>query len=120
MLISDGDLNQFGTVVLDGSGNGTLRFAPAGTRWTIQNVSVRVSTAVNESVATIYKVQIGSLYRVSGSFAGSSGDNDPDTRLILEDGEPMFVQWIGGDAGATATAIIRGRQEIPARGFRVV
>jgi hypothetical protein len=120
MLINEGDLTQIGTVVLNGAGYGAIRFAPAGTRWQIQNVSVRVSSAINEATATIYKGYIGPQYRVSGSFAGSSGDNDPDTRITLEDGEAMYVEWSGGDAGATATAIVRGVQAVPARGFRVV
>lgn len=110
-----------GTVVLDGSGMGALRFAPVGTQWDITNISVQVSSAVNEATATIYIGQIGSMYRHSGTYAGSSGDNNTlETPIHLNDGQPMYVVWTGGDAGATATATVSGIQTVPDRGFRSV
>ncbi len=115
-----GDLDPVtGSVVLDASGNGTLRFAPAGTQWEIQNISVQVSTAVNEATATVYKRQVGTAYRHSGTYAGSSGDNNQlEQPILLRDGEALFVVWIGGDVGSTATAVITGRKTVPQRGFR--
>ncbi len=116
-----GDLDPVtGSVVLDGSGNGAIRFAPAGTKWQIDNISVQVSTAVNEATATVYKRQIGAAYRHSGTYAGSTGDNNQlEQPILLNDGEAMWVVWQGGDAGATATAVVIGKRTVPStRGFR--
>jgi hypothetical protein len=107
------------TVVLDASGNGALQFQAAGVKMEINNLSVRVSTAVNEATATVYKGQIGALYRLSGSYAGSTGDSNNDV-IRLNDGERIWVVWTDGDAGATATATISGWQSVPGRGFRAV
>lgn len=108
-----------GSVTLDGSGNGTLRFAPAGEQWSITGVSVRATTNVLEATATLYKDYVGQAYRLSGTFAGSSGDsNDLSSPIPVVDGQPLYVQWIGGDPGATATAILSGYKTVVNRGFR--
>ncbi len=119
--MDNGILGPFpGSLVLDGNGYGALRFAPAGRTWDVYNVSVAVSSNINEATATIYKGQIGAVYRHSGTYAGSSGDNNQmDVPLHLEDGEAMYVVWENGDPGATATAVISGRQTVPGGGFRV-
>lgn len=116
-----GDLDPVsGSVTLDSSGNGMLRFAPAGESWEIENISVQVSTAVNEATATVYKRFVGTPYRHSGTYAGSSGDNNQLEQTIrLNDGEPLWVVWAGGDASAIATAVLTGRKTVPDRGFRV-
>jgi hypothetical protein len=116
-----GDLDPVqGSVTLDGSGNGALRFAPAGTKWRIDNISVQVSTAVSEATATVYKKFVGMPYRHSGTYAGSSGDNNQlEQPILLTDGEPLWIVWEGGDAGAQATAVLVGKRTVPAdRGFR--
>jgi hypothetical protein len=116
-----GDLDPVsGSVVLDASGNGVLRFAPAGTQWEVQNISVQASSNTLEATATVYKRQIGDVYRHSGTYAGSSGDNNQlEQPIRLTDGEALYVVWEGGDVGATATAVITGRKTVPQRGFRV-
>lgn len=108
-----------GQVTLDGDGTGILRFAPAGESWNITNISVECSSNSNEATATVYKGQVGSLYRLSGTYAGSTGDNNQlDNPIHLNDGECIYVVWNGGDAGATATATISGNATIVNRGFR--
>lgn len=107
------------TVQLDSNGYGYIRFAPAGEQWLINNISVAVSTHVNEAVATVYLGQIGKAYVQSGTYAGSSGDsNDLSSPIPLRDGQPIYVEWTGGDAGATATAVISGYKTVVRRGFR--
>lgn len=108
-----------GQVVLDSTGGGALRFAPAGEEWDVQNLSVRASSAVKEATADVYIGQVGSIYRHSGTYAGSSGDNNTlETPIHLQDGSPIFVVWTGGDVGATATATVSGQKSVPGRGFR--
>lgn len=109
----------FATVTLDGAGSGAVRFAPAGEQWEVLNISVKCSTAVNESTAQVYIGQIGQLYRHSGTYAGSTGDNNTlEQPIILTDGQPLYVAWTGGDVGATATATLSGNRTVPNRGFR--
>ena len=107
------------TVTINGAGYGFVRFQATDKKLQITNLSVSVSTAVEEATATVYKNQIGSLYRLSGSYAGSSGDSNNDT-VYLNQGESMYVVWTGGDAGAIATATISGWASVPDGGFRAV
>lgn len=107
------------TVILDASGAGSVRFQAVGKKIEINNTSVSVGSAVNEAIATIYKGQIGSLYRLSGSYAGSTGDSNNDV-IRLDDGESIYVVWEGGDVGALATATISGWASVPDRGFRAI
>jgi hypothetical protein len=108
-----------GSVVLDASGNGTVRFAPAGEQWSVTGVSVSASSNTKEATATMYKDYIGQQYRIAGTYAGSTGDtNDLSTPIPFVDGQPLYVQWIGGDVGATATAIVYGYKTVVNRGFR--
>lgn len=115
-----GDLDPVtGSVVLDANGNGMLRFAPAGESWEIQNISVQASSAILEATATVYKRFVGTPYRHSGTYAGSTGDNNQlEQPIKLNDGEPIWIVWAGGDVGATATAVLIGRKTVPDRGFR--
>lgn len=110
---------NYASVVLDGSGYGAVSFQATDKKLEINNVSVVVSTHVREAMATVYKGQIGSLYRISGSYAGSSGDSNSDT-IYLNQGESIYIVWEGGDPGATATATVSGWASVPDGGFRAV
>lgn len=107
------------SVTLNGSGNGQVRFQATDKKLEINNLSVLVSSATNESIATVYKNNVGSQYRLSGSYAGSTGDSNNDT-VYLNQGESLYVVWTGGDPGATATATISGFASVPDGGFRAV
>lgn len=106
------------TVVLNGSGNGQVRFAPVGESWHVTATTVKASTSTIDAQAKIYQRQVlDSCIVDNGTYSGSSGDTS-DTDIYLTDGEPMFVVWTGGDAGATATATIQGWKSMPQGGFR--
>lgn len=108
-----------GSVVLDANGNGTLRFAPAGEQWNLTGISVSASSNVKEATATVYKDYIGQQYRLAGTYAGSTGDNNDLSQPIpIVDGQPIYVVWQGGDAGAIATCVIQGFRTVVNRGFR--
>lgn len=95
------------TVTLDGSGNGTVLFQPNGSNARISNLFVKVSTSVKQAVCTIYRGQIGDNYIVANTQSGSTGA--PASGAIdLYDGETLYIVWIGGDAGAQATATLVG------------
>ncbi|HEY1622145.1 MAG TPA: hypothetical protein VGG25_31295 [Streptosporangiaceae bacterium] len=111
-------LNEFGTVVLDGDGNGTLSMKPwgGGVTWQPASVSVKASSNTLEAAAKIY---IGSSatdpYYVDGTLSGSTGDSTGRVAGFPVDthGNTLWVVWTGGDAGATATAQVNGTLELP-------
>lgn len=109
------------SVVLDASGNGTIRFAPAGTTWTVKRVAVKCNTHVLESVCRVYNGPgVADAYYVVGTLSGSTGDTTTDDNIFLTDGSPMFVAWFGGDVGATANAIVWGYRDISDGGFNAI
>lgn len=96
------------SVVLNGSGNGSVTFGPDRYPWIIHRVSVHVSSNANEPQANIYRGSVNPGTFVSGTF---SGTNDTDSNLndgVLNIGEQYVCQWTGGDAGATATISFYG------------
>jgi hypothetical protein len=107
------------TTVLGVGGTGVVSFQATDKKLEINNLSVQVSSHINEAIATVYKGQIGALYKLSSTYSGSSGDNNSDT-IYLNQGEKIYVQWVGGDVGATATATISGWSSVPDGGFRAV
>lgn len=96
------------TVVLDGSGNGTVAFQALGDNIRITNGYVSVSTQVNQAQCTAYKGQIGPQWALSSTNSGSTGAPLKGP-LDLFDGEILYVRWTGGDAGATATLTVSGK-----------
>jgi len=107
-----------GNVTLDASGNGTLRFAPAGTSWTIERIAVKATTHTLESVCRIYNGPgVSDNYYVVGTLSGSTGDTTTGDNIFLIDGSPLYIAWTGGDVGAVATAIVWGRRLISGMGF---
>ena len=97
------------SVVLDGAGNGVISFGPNGSNVRITNRSVKVATSTKQAVATTYKGFQGDNYRIDGTNSGSTGDNN-SASVDLRDGELLYVAWVGGDPGATATATFSGYQ----------
>jgi hypothetical protein len=94
-------------VTLDGSGNGTIEFQATGSNIRITNLYAAVSTVVNQAKCTIYKGQIGAQYAINTTNSGSTGASASGSIELL-DGQKVYVQWVGGDAGAVATATFTG------------
>lgn len=95
------------SVTLDGSGNGTVLFQATGDNVRITNLFGRVSTSILQAVSTIYQGYIGVNYQLDNSNSGSTGFK-ASGNIDLHDGEVVYVQWVGGDPGATATATFTG------------
>jgi hypothetical protein len=96
---------------LDASGNGQVTFAIDNTnqRWIIDAVTVQTSQAPASTPvpqALVYRNAVtpqaleGGTY--NGNFDTASG------RVILYEGDTIYVTWSGGIPGSTATAIIHG------------
>lgn len=116
-------LNTSGTVTLatvNGvTGYGLIRFSPAGEKWEVNRIHVECTTRVNEAQARIYYGFVNPASVVDGTYSGSTGDTT-DTPIYLEDGQAMFIEWQGGDNGATATVSVSGWKSAPDGGFRAV
>jgi len=106
-------------VVLNSSGYGALRVGPTGEQWWISRTMVRCSTRDNEAVCTMYQTNIGANFQRDITYTGSTGDTS-DTQFHITDGDAMWLEWIGGDPGTTATATISGTRSNPYGGFRAV
>lgn len=104
-------LQENRSVILDGSGNGQVSFGPSvyGETWNIQILGVRVSSAVNEPVARVHLGAPTDLNFIGGSYSGSQ-DADTSLNVTLLQGQLLYVVWMGGDAGATATAVAVGER----------
>ena len=106
-------------ITLDANGYGYIRLAPAGKKWQITSINVLCSTHVLEARARIYVDQIGDAYAIDGTYSGSSGDTS-DTVFYLTDGQPMYVEWSGGDVGTIASVRVLGWASVMNMGFRAV
>ena len=110
------------SVVLDGSGNGTIQIdIPAVENWSINAVTVNATPNTLEAQCRIYRGQHGSRFLVDSTISGSSGDTS-DTIHDMLGGESLYVEWQSGTVGATASVTIRGTITNPQQvgGFRAV
>ena len=111
-------LNESASVVLDASGNGTLRMKPYGgsLTWLPTIVSVKASSSVSEAECRVYigPAAVDAWY-VDGTLSGSSGDaSDRVTgRQVDTHGSALWAVWQGGDAGAVATMTVAGMESRP-------
>lgn len=105
------DLWDSRSVVLDGSGYGTVQFGPdrPNTRWVITRVSLQVASNVAEPEGRIYRSRVSPGLMLSGTFSGSN-DTDDGLNETVYPGDFLVVEWTGGDAGATATAAFFGQE----------
>jgi hypothetical protein len=111
-------LSEWGSVTLDGSGNGTLKMTPwAGSvTWTLSLVSVKASSNASEANCKIYLgPQPTDQYYVDGSLSGSTGDSTSNVSGLTVDthGNSLWAVWQGGDAGASATLQATGTVNQP-------
>lgn len=107
MSLPPATFNFYSTVVLDASGNGTvkLRTPGSGVAWRITLLSVSTTTAVKQPIANVYIND----YFVEGTNTGS-GDASTGTDHIIGPTDVIKCVWSGGDVGATATFRVSGWQ----------
>lgn len=116
-------LNQAESVVLDGSGNGTIKMRPDGSHeyWLPTIVSVSAPNPAggpptNEARCDLYAgPKAASQYFVDGTVSGSSGDNTDRFAgyVIGRHADPFVIAvWTGGDPGATAVLRVQGTKEL--------
>jgi len=111
-------LNEFGTVTLDGSGNGTLRMRPPGgaETWLPGIVSVKCSSNSSEAQCRIYVGPSATdPYFIDGTQSGSTGDSTDRAGGYQVDshGNYLWAAWTGGDPHAIATMQVGGTRQTP-------
>lgn len=92
-----------GSVVLDGSGTGSVTFGPSRIETEYTSISVSVSTNVDEPTASIYRGTVNPGTLKSSTFSGSKDTDSSFNDGSLFPGEYYTCQWTGGDPGAVAT-----------------
>jgi hypothetical protein len=108
---------QFATVILNGSGNGTVKLGPISARevWNPANAHVSANAnPINEAQCSIYvgDTVMPNNFR-DGTFSGSSGDStDKIGADIVKMGHYIWAVWTGGDAGQIATLSVTGTRDI--------
>lgn len=118
-------LTDIEDTVLDGSGNGKVKWRPDGSQQYGHPaiVSVKVTAAdpavgpLSEAVVKIYagNAPTDSNF-IDGSFTGSSGNSTDRVagHIIGRTREAyLWAVWTGGDPGQTATMTVTGQLEIP-------
>jgi hypothetical protein len=118
-MVTSRNLNETGSVVLDGSGNGTVQITPIGPNehWLPTTAAVKTTRPiVNEANCIIYIGQkVDDNNFVDQTLSGSSGDATGKVTgydVSHRTDRYIFAVWSGGDAGARATLIVNGTKEI--------
>jgi hypothetical protein len=106
-------------VILNGSGNGTVKLGPLTARetWNPASASVRTTqlpgTVVNEAVCNLFVGLSATQENFrDGTFSGSSGDASDLVGGELRMNNYVWAVWTGGDAGATAVLALTGTKEV--------
>lgn len=102
-------LNESATVVLNGSGGGTVALGPtnASQQWVPSNAACSVTSNTSEPIFVLYNGSAGNANRIGGTYTGSN-DNTDVSGVTLYPGSVLTGVWTNGDPGATATLSIQG------------
>ncbi|MER7953069.1 hypothetical protein ABTY59_37390 [Streptomyces sp. NPDC096079] len=100
------------TVVLDASGNGTLRIGPdrGAPYWRVTKVLVRTS---REGQAPVPRFAYYQDYQSDATRKGQTYDgshDESDENFLLTRGQELIAVWTGGQAGDRATFTVTGTQ----------
>ncbi|HEY4798642.1 MAG TPA: hypothetical protein VII99_06140 [Bacteroidia bacterium] len=110
-------LNESASVMLNASGNGTVKMGPLSARsvWYPANVHVSANAnPTNEAQCSVYcgDLPIPANFR-DKSVSGSSGDSsDRVSASVIKCGQYVYAVWTGGDANVFATLIVTGTKDI--------
>ena len=114
--MTSGTLYETGQVILDGSGNGTVRVGPLSARevWNAANASVKVATNALEARCSIYVGNAAtSQYFRDTTLTGSTGDSTGKVDSApIKVGSYIWAVWTGGDPGQQATLTVTGTKEV--------
>lgn len=117
----DATLYEFKTVVLNSSGNGTVKLGPQSARevWhagctTYVSVSIPTGqTAPTKQAKCFLSIGDNNTKQFRDNTTnGSSGDHSSKIDRDIKSGEYIWADWTGGDPGMIATLTITGSKSI--------
>jgi hypothetical protein len=118
--VNSSPLAESSSVVLDGSGKGTLRMRPLGgsETWLLSAVSVKTNQAsvTSEAQCRIYAGPSATdAYFTDGTLSGSTGDSTDRVSGLQVDthGNYLWAVWTGGDPGARGVMVAYGTRQVP-------
>lgn len=110
------DLNDFATVLLDGTGAGTAKVGPLSAREIWSPGTVTVSANNNPTNEAQCQIFVGTQYDMrlrDSTESGSTGDSSgrcSDDRIKC--GAYIWAVWQGGDPGVYAKLVVTGTKEV--------
>lgn len=116
MTVQEYPLLESRNVVLNSSGDGTVRIGPTriSETWTVTSLSVATSTNNKIPRAYVYVGTESPGGLLGGTENGSRDQMGPDQ--VLYTSQFLTVAWKGGDAGAAATVTVTGTRTVGAWG----
>lgn len=109
----EGNLAEYGSVVLDSNGNGTIDFDVdnAWQRWEIDTVRVSTNQPDNLTPYPIAEVFAGPISPGFSQGATWTGNSDTFKGTVeIDSGSELHVVFTGGPAGYTAYARVYGKR----------
>jgi hypothetical protein len=113
--VSQQQLDAFGSVVLDASGNGVVTMQPdAWQTWTVTSINVRTDqgiTATPVPQCTVYLGDRSPGQIVAQTWMGNraSAGGSP---LTVQPSQQLLVEWTNGVPGTRATVSLYGTQSL--------
>ena len=107
-------LNETGSTVLDGAGNGSFQIVPGGARerWMVTLINTFVQElTIDVPTLRVYRGSPMPAYQLGGTFTGNLDTNSTDT-FLLNMNEGMWFVYTGGPPGALATIRIEGTRYV--------
>lgn len=103
-------LDEFGSVTLDASGNGTVTLTPEGFRtWNVTSINVRTNQGVTVTPVPQCTVYLGSTGE--GQIIAQTWMGNRATAIgsaIVQPSQPLIVEWTNGVPASRATVSLYG------------
>lgn len=106
-----GDWSRAQSVVLDGSGNGTVIFDPDNAWQTVTIEYVVVSTDQADNTSPIPAARVYKGEPAQANFEGGTRDGNMDVgigRIVMGPADEIQIRFTGGIPGSRATARVSG------------
>lgn len=109
-------LDVSASVILNGSGNGSVQIGPSVVRerWQPASAFVSVTTNTKEAACDLYLgTGILASQQIAQTATGSSGDTCALSGIDMPPGMLLIAIWTGGDPGAMAVLHVVGNRSRP-------
>lgn len=105
-------LNTADKVIIDGSGNGTVKLGPIiAQTWNLANAAIRIPGAIKIPQCRIYMGATATDDNlIDATYSGALNATSLVSAFPLTQGKFIFAVWAGADVGATAWLSIYGTE----------